>query len=539
MNEPASLPAANRRDAWLTWLAIAVSFWLFSGLAAPFPSVNEPHYFTKARHFWQPNWLGQDFFLASTDAHVVFFATIGWLTTVASFPVAVVMARLIAGALLAAGWMSAFQPLLPGSLATLASAWLFLGFQAIGNFSGEWLVGGAEGKVYAYGLLLLAFGQFARHRLIRSGICLGLAISFHPVVGGWATLAAIATLVVSAVYQFVHYQPNPESPAAFFPLSLTQNLLNITKFGLATVVCALPGLIPAISLLTTPVDPQTKYAGTYLQVFYRLRHHLDPMAFPVESYGFYGILLAAWAGFVIATWNRRTSLDRVWQSLVFWSIIFAFCGIALGYGPRPPQKMPGFVWRMDLLKFYPFRVADLLLPMACAMLITQRACGNRRLSPRIRTMAILILAVTSLWHVASEARHARYAWSRQPDWIAVCQWIDQHLPDDVVVQTPRSNYTFKWFAKRSEYVAFKDCPQDAAGIVEWNRRLQFLGKFYQDHFAAGSGYRTQDLRELSRQTGITHLLTDRLGPIEQAPIYANGTYRLYDLNPSISGSPPE
>ncbi len=106
----------------------------------------------------------------------------------------------------------------------------------------------------------------------------------------------------------------------------------------------------------------------------------------------------------------------------------------------------------------------------------------------------------------------------------------------VLVQTPHNRSSFKWYAERPEYVTFKDCPQDAAGIVEWNRRMRFLAQWYQEQFADGL-YSTAELRELTRETGITHLVTDRLGPMEPAPTYQNATYRVYDLR-AIDQSAP-
>jgi hypothetical protein len=77
-------------------------------------------------------------------------------------------------------------------------------------------------------------------------------------------------------------------------------------------------------------------------------------------------------------------------------------------------------------------------------------------------------------------------------------------------------------------VAFKDCPQDAAGIVEWNRRLNFLQKWYEQKYADGL-YSAVELKDLRRETGLSHLLTDRLGPMELEPVYRNETFQVYDL----------
>ena len=77
-------------------------------------------------------------------------------------------------------------------------------------------------------------------------------------------------------------------------------------------------------------------------------------------------------------------------------------------------------------------------------------------------------------------------------------------------------------------MAFKDCPQDAAGIVEWNRRLNFLQQWFEQKYA-DEFYSANELKDLRRQTGLTHLLTDRLGPLELEPIYRNATFQVYDL----------
>src|SRR5690606_21616877 len=75
-------PAAGRSPAavWgqtglLLLLFLAYSFW-----CRPVPSVNEPHYLTKAKHYWQPSWCAGDFFLESSNPHLVFYRTVGALT---------------------------------------------------------------------------------------------------------------------------------------------------------------------------------------------------------------------------------------------------------------------------------------------------------------------------------------------------------------------------------------------------------------------------------------------------------------------------
>ena len=140
-----------------------------------------------------------------------------------------------------------------------------------------------------------------------------------------------------------------------------------------------------------------------------------------------------------------------------------------------------------------------------------------------------VLFALALARAHSVVETNRYSGELRADWIAACQWIDGHLPHAAVVQAPHNGWAFKWFAHRAEYVTFKDCPQDAAGIVEWNRRLVFLKKWYEDQYV-DQFYSADELRGFRRATGITHLLTDRLGPLELEPVYRNTTFQVYDLS---------
>ena len=102
--------------------------------------------------------------------------------------------------------------------------------------------------------------------------------------------------------------------------------------------------------------------------------------------------------------------------------------------------------------------------------------------------------------------------SQLRDWRDVCRWIRENTPEDTVVWTPRGSWAFKWYAERAEYVSRKDCPQDAAGILEWNDRMN-------DSF--GEAFR----HEKHMNFAIFH--QDSL-PIK--PVYENASYRIYDLS---------
>ena len=57
---------------------------IYGAVADPAPGVNEPHYIGKAKHFWAPAWCPGDLLYESSNAHWMFYFTVGywakWLT---------------------------------------------------------------------------------------------------------------------------------------------------------------------------------------------------------------------------------------------------------------------------------------------------------------------------------------------------------------------------------------------------------------------------------------------------------------------------
>jgi hypothetical protein len=64
--------------------------------------------------------------------------------------------------------------------------------------------------------------------------------------------------------------------------------------GAACVACSLPGLVPAVALVADRPSGEMGRLADEIQVFDRLKHHLDPLQFPTAAYVAYAIVLVAW-----------------------------------------------------------------------------------------------------------------------------------------------------------------------------------------------------------------------------------------------------
>ncbi|WP_166820357.1 DUF6798 domain-containing protein [Thalassoroseus pseudoceratinae] len=489
----------RRRWTCLVGLAVWGSFLLVSAWQSPVPSVNEPHYLARAKHFWQPEFAPSDFFLNSSETHYVFYLTVGWLTKFTSFATAAWVGRGVALGLLAFGWTKLSRSLGLVRWAPLYAAWLFLAMQSVGNFSGEWVVGGVEGKVFSYGLLFAGIAHWLDSRLYRCAVCLGLAISFHPVVGIWG-------VICGGFAELLRRMATWKNPSVdVIPWSKI-----LIAIGILTV-CALPGIVPALQTLADATPKQTRQ-GTYIHVFIRLRHHLDPMEIPLGAYLGYGVLLAVWL--LIRPETERTTNDRWWTSFVLGSVLIAIVGIGLGWGPRPALEMPYFEFRQSLLKFYPFRLVDIALPMAVSLMAAR--LGMRWVSQPLRRFALFAIVFAYAVFLPSANRNpSRMKPERLADWLATCEWVRENTPTDAVFYTPRSTWAFKWYAERAEYFAYKDIPQDAVNVVEWFQR---------------SNEELRDVLRKPNRGGLTHVIFETDQEMSVKPLFQRGRYQVFRLD---------
>lgn len=171
-----SPPQSQSRSRFFDWCGPAAIVFLelliYSAVQAPVPGVNEPQYLGKAAHYWDASWAAGDRFLDSSNPHLVFYFTVGWLTRFLPLAATAWIARVAGYGLLAIGWTALASAITRSWWAAATSAAFFLLCGSVGNLSGEWLVGGIEGKTFAYGLLFLAISLWLKERLSASALCL-------------------------------------------------------------------------------------------------------------------------------------------------------------------------------------------------------------------------------------------------------------------------------------------------------------------------------------------------------------------------------
>ena len=519
-----------KRNSLLPVLCLWTGFLAFSFCHAPIPGVNEPHYLTKSLHAWDTTWCAGDFFLESSNAHLVFYRTIGVLTLVTSFATSALIGRILAYGLLALTWQQLCSQLTNDRWSGCLSGAVFLLLASIGNFSGEWLIGGVEAKVFAYGLVFLGTAFLLGSKFWQAGLMLGAGVAMHPLVGLWA-IVAMAMAIAWSLIGDVRRQGIAATVSSVHAFAVQPSIILAIVLFAGTAAW---GVVPALTSVLS-ADPKLSFQANYIQVFYRLPHHLDPMKFKTAAYVGYGILgSVAWLlnGLVCDKSDTGRPLRFLSRTIVCSGIVAA-TGVLIGLGPRPPVEMPYYEFRMNLLKFYPFRLFDVALPILVsvqvAILLGERRLLSVLLPAKSRAIIAAVCFGAALYLNAGRGSIDRMTDAQRNDWVNLCLWVKENTPTNTLNLTPKESRSFKWFAERPEYVAFKDCPQDAAGIVEWNTRLQFLKQWGESNWN-GKSYSVDVMKGLHETTGITHLVSSRWGPFDAPVVYKNGTYRIYQID---------
>jgi len=454
---------------------IFLLFFLFAGW--PPPDVNEAHYLAKAKHYWQPDWCAGDHFLESGDVHMIFYWTFGWLTLFFSMPAVAWIGRVVTWGLLAWSWRRLSHAVVPQRMAAVLTACLLLLFTQHFHMAGEWIVGGVEAKGFAFVFVFLALEAMVRGRWTFVWILLGLATSFHVLVGGWSMIAAGCGWIACG--------------------RLRPPLGTMLPAMMAGLLLALPGLVPAL-LLGGGTSANVVRDANCIYVFGRLPHHLVFHRFPHWYMARHALLLVIWLAASYATPCRIACGvlgPRPLRGFVGGAVALAIVGIIIDQsfvlGLTINQS-----WRYhlegiaaSLLKYYWYRLSDAMLPAGAALALVAfiRSLESRRpVMGQWALMLTIVVAGANLAYTNYQRRSdfrpradvqmlttseddAQKTRRTCEDWHRACRWIKGNTNADAKFLTPRAQQTFKWYAQRSEVCSWKDVPQNAAGIVEWWR----------------------------------------------------------------------
>lgn len=508
-------------------LLIYLLFALFAGQLPP--DVNESHYLTKAKHSWDPAWCSGDLFLASSFSHWLFYLTFGWLNQFFSLSVVAWIGRLLTWFLLAFAWQRLSDAVLKTPGLSIVAAAFFLIINDRFHLAGEWVVGGFEAKGLAYAFVLLALGSLIRKNYHWLWPQLGLACAFHVLVGGWATIAVLVSIVATS-------RCNVSVPKSS-SIQPSHRLEFMAKFWLPLGfggLLALAGVLPPL-LADLTADPAAKEQASYIYVVERISHHLSFGDFSATRVACFASALVTLAALHHFSKRLTRKQQARWQSLLFFtagSLAISFLGLLLSGLSESDNSLSSR--SIGLLRFYWFRLSDFAVPLALSFgsltMLQNNLAINQQYSNPIRrrfgkfsallfitaiamaTSLLILERYTDLRPRADQAALPHYPDSptrtlqTYQNWRRACEWVKANTPTDAIFITPDQQQTFKWYAHRSEVVNWKDVPQDAQSMVDWRQRVALFIE-PQRRFPQGLlAYSDEQLTEYAGHFDATHLL---------------------------------
>ncbi len=476
------------------------------------PDVNEAYYLCKSRHYWNPGWCQGDLFIASHATHWFFHATTGWLTSCLAMDVTAWIGRGVAWLVTSWGLVRLWRVFDERPWQSLLFVPLAILLNRNFHLAGEWFCGGFEAKALAWGFIFAGVAASIGRRYRWATIWLAAATAFHVVLGLW-TIIAIGISVIVWRIDSKNIGASDElgkSAKANVPATIATTVLALALFA--------AGLLPALERNLLAPRELILEAGQ-IQAFSRLAHHQDAMQFDAERWIAFLTMTAAWAILGCAIRRHPTRAESYFSLFAFSALLINVSGLMLSeIAGANPESRPAIG---QLLSLYWFRLADVVIPLA---LVVNASTLARQTGFRlVVTLAGSVIIAAIGWNLWSNVADPRSGAARQSsplpatrraieserNWRLTCEWIRSNAPADSVWITPADQQTFKWYAGRAEVANWKDMPQDAARVVEWNDRIDELYRMVPQTAFGVLGLHDHVILNLAAKYGATHLVVER------------------------------
>lgn len=337
----------------------------------------------------------------------------------------------------------------PGLAGVGLGLWLVANQSLIGS---DWMFGTFEAKSVAYcflvGAILLATGR----RVPPAIALLGLAVSFHPGVGGWGALAAGTALLVDR-----------------------ETRAQALRWAPVGLILAAPGAIAIATNLGT-----TTLALQRFLVLDAIPHHADPFFGGAQLPALQlaartGVLVAMLAANVV--WYRASGRSGPQRFLLVFQLA-AMAPVPLAFIARAFHLWP-------LLVLQPLRLGPLVVPLCFFLQLVGRVHRQRadeaatiawwrRRSVALATVGVLIATFVTSPVLAAPRMVARTvrSWVDPSDEVDAFAWIRDNTPTTMRCVVPVDRQDAFMLAERPIVGNWQAVRYDA--LADWKRRVDAL-----------------------------------------------------------------
>lgn len=421
--------------------SIAISFWIFD-------LGNTADILPDARHMVNSNWVPGDWYLDQEVGYRILFNLIaGPIYEISnSFLFTFLFLKilsLVGFIWIFCLWFKQFE--LPLWLLPLFLFFLYTNRCIVAR---EWFIESVESKSFAYLSFFLGFYFFTIKKYRWSCFLIGLSLSFHVLVGGYLVTSLVMGLLI--LYRKEFFKWPGKGNILVFVIGALNGILAIGIWA-KNIIEKIPS--------TSVWDPNLIY------VLVRVPHHVYP-DWSLNKWFFEFIFYQAvflW----ILTKGKKFIPDslHLFFATILSSSVFFYIGLFLYYNEK-----------FSLLKFYWFRVPDVMLPTAFSIAILFLIKNKFPQVPqKIRNIIIAGIFFAILIYAIEVGKEDYSKFTnkivKKKD---VYSWIQNNTNvTDTFIINPFDAY-FYIHAERPILAGFKFSPQQEDKFVEWYERIRLL-----------------------------------------------------------------
>lgn len=502
--------------------------------------INELHHLPLSRHLVDPIWLAKDIYYSEPPGYRLLFQLLfGPLTVSVGFLATSIIGRILGYIAISLSLWALARNLGMRFLTLFLALGLFIHTNKHqGVMAGEWLVGvgGIEPKIFAYSAIFVALTALFKGRYLWMVAWLGLAISFHALVGGWTAISLLFWLLWRR----------------------RSVLLDGRRWLAALPIYGVTGVFAVTAVLTQLLSPveESDIAPAAIYSFLRNPHHVNPLSWHWNVWlGLlaYVLVLVSCAFYVRWADRKEPYLDQQIMRNRTDFLCFVLCTlIPFGAGVlAAPIDING-----QFLQYYPFRVGDVMVPLGTALFLAlalDRLLFQRRGGAIALSLIVLLCFGAELPHFYQKAVALQDFPSEEqrvdPELKAMATWVKQHVPaGDLLISSPVDLDVLAWLCERPTVAKFRFVPSaSSADVAAWYERITDLGGGvdilnYVDRFVDNSRPVQRQLREaynsldtlqmsaLMDKYQSNYAITNVEQRLELPLLYENSRYRVYGSN---------
>ncbi len=491
-----------KENFYLQLIALLGIVFLLAG--KPVPYSNEYSYLLRLKNLYDPNYLAHDItFSARTNEYWLFEHIFGLLTLIFSLETVGWIGRIFCWSILLFALMKLGKrwkiPIWTISVSIFL--WLCVGQSFVAD---EWMFGDFEAKCVAYICLIFALDFMCGKRDISAAILLGLAFSFHPIIGLWGIAAAIPAFLI-----------------------WHRDIFRTAKITAIAGVFSLFGVISLLQMRANSVLPTTENLKYFELV--KFPYHFDPFAWSKSSI-LLVFILTAFCLTVHFQIKEMKPPQFLINFLTMLAIFFAF-GILIRA-----------VNQYEIMEFTPTRLPAVFVPLFFLFYLS-RAYQQNLLQKPLQIALLFPIIFLTLWNrlpmTGFEQAKSTYQIRTQPpdDLAAAFVWLKTNTPEDVIVIAPPWRYDFWYLSERAEVVNYRK--PIIVDVGEWQSRLdQLIGKADPEDGARDEeelakfydGLNQEQIDALAAEYTAAYLIseTDYQYPV----VFSSGNVKIFRLSPT-------